>query len=62
LVARGERPLYCLRQADDGSWTVIALPWVIVPAMPRRDVVEAARGAIAAWLEVDGSGFDVEVE
>ena len=60
MVARGERPGYRLIAAQDGAWTVHELPWVMVAATSRRDTLEAARAAIAEWLDVAPDAFDVE--
>ena len=59
MIARGERPMYRLRP-QDGRWTVDALPWVTLTATGRREVLEAARAAIAEWLEVPPDAFDLE--
>ena len=60
MIARGERPGYRLRTGQDGAWTVDALPWVSVAATGRRDALDAARVAIAEWLDVPTDSFDVE--
>jgi hypothetical protein len=59
MIARGERPGYRLR-AQGGHWTVDALPWITVTAAYRWDAIQAARAAIAAWLEVTIDSFDVD--
>jgi hypothetical protein len=61
MVARGDRPAYRLRMAQDGRWTVTEAPWLDVPTVDRRDVVQAATRVIAAWLDCDPAAFDVEV-
>jgi hypothetical protein len=61
MIARGERPGYRVRTAQDGRCAVDALPWLSVPATSRREVLAAARAAIAGWLEVAPESFDVEV-
>jgi hypothetical protein len=61
MVARGERPGYRVVAAQGGRWTVDALPWVSVTAMGRGEALEAARAAIAEWLDVAAEAFDLEV-
>lgn len=60
MVARGERPMYRLQAAQGGRWTVDALPWVSVVATGRRAALDAARAAIAEWLDVPPEAFHVE--
>ena len=60
MVARGERPGYRLRAAQDGSWTVEGLPGVMVTAETRKAAMTAAKAAIAAVLEVDPESFDLD--
>jgi len=40
--------------------SVDALPWVSVTATGRREALDEARAAIAAWLEVEPDTLDVE--
>ena len=58
---RGDRPAYRVTTAQDGRWTVDAMPWVSVAAVNRREALDEARAAIAAWLEVEPDAFDVEI-
>ena len=60
MVSRGERPGYRIGLAQDGTWTVDALPWVTVTATGRREAMDGARAAIAEWLDVPPEAFDVE--
>lgn len=60
LIARGERPLYRLRAAQDGDWTVGGYPWLSVAATGCREALTEARAVIAEWLEVPPEAFDVE--
>jgi hypothetical protein len=60
MVARGDRPAYRVRMAQDGRWLVDALPWLPLAATSRREALDEARAAIAAWLEVDVAAFDLE--
>jgi hypothetical protein len=60
-VARGERPLYRVRMAQDGTWAVDWCPWLTLTATDRRGAAAAARAAVADWLEVDGSAVEVAV-
>jgi hypothetical protein len=60
VIARGERPLYRVRMAQDGRWAVDWCPWLPLAATDRREAVAAARAAVAGWLEVDGSMVEVE--
>ena len=59
MVARGQRPMYRVR-AQDGRWTVHAMAWLSVAATGRSEALDAARAAIAEWLEVSPQAFDVE--
>jgi hypothetical protein len=59
--ARGERPLYRVSAAPDGSWRVEWTPWVTLVATGRRAALEEARAAIAEWLDVPPIAFDVEI-
>ena len=61
MIARGDRPAYRVTTAQDGRWTVDAMPWVSVAAVNRREALDEARAAIAAWLEVEPDAFDVEI-
>ena len=60
MIARGDRPGYRLMPAQDGRWQVDALPWLSVTAQARREALDEARAAIAAWLDVRPDSFDVE--
>jgi hypothetical protein len=59
MIARGERPGYRLTAAQDGSWTVDALPWLSVAATGRWEALDEARGVIATWLDVPPESFDL---
>ena len=59
MIARGERPGYRIRPAQDGSWTVDGLPGVRVAGDTKRAALTAARTAIATVLEVDPESFDL---
>ena len=51
MIARGERPGYRLRAAQDGSWAVDGHPRVTVTADTERAALAAVRAAIAAcWM------------
>jgi hypothetical protein len=60
-IARGERPLYRVRTAQDGSWSVEGCPWLSVTASDRRGARESATRAVADWLDVEPDAFEVEV-
>ena len=51
--------MYRLR-AQEGGWTVDALPWVVLTAAGRQAALEATRAAVAEWLDVPPEAFDVE--
>jgi hypothetical protein len=59
-IARGDRPLYRVRIAQDGSWDVDWCPWLVGTAANRRVALAEARATIAEWLEVDPEAFEVE--
>lgn len=59
MIAGGERPMYRLR-AQDGRWTVEAMSWLAVTTTSRRGELDAARAAIAEWLDVPPDSFDVK--
>jgi len=59
MIARGERPGYRLRAAQDGLWAIDGLPGAVA-ASGRREALDAARAAIAEWLDVPPDAFDVE--
>lgn len=61
MIAHGERPLYRVTVASDISWTVNDLPDLRGVAASRRRAVDAARAAVAAFLEVDADAFDLRV-
>jgi hypothetical protein len=56
MIARGQRPPYRVR-AQDGRWTVDAMAWLSVAATSRPEALDAARAAIAAWLDVSADTF-----
>lgn len=60
MIARGDRPAYRVTAAEDGRWRVDTLPWVSLTATGRREALDEARAAIAAWLQVEPHAFDVE--
>lgn len=62
MISRGERPSYTVRLGEGDRWTIVGLPWIVLAATSRRGASEAARAAIAAFLEVDPERFDVEVD
>ena len=61
MIARGDRPGYRITPAKDGRWHVDALPWLSVALKGRREALDEARAAIAAWLDASPDCFDVEV-
>ncbi len=54
------RPAYGVMAARDGSWSVLGRPWLVIDAKDRRSAVEATRAAVAEWLAVSSSAFDLE--
>lgn len=60
MIARGDRPAYRVTAAEDGRWRVDSLPWVSLTATGRREALDEARAAIAAWLQIEPDAFDVE--
>ena len=62
MIARGERPAYRLRKAQDGRWTVSECPWLALAAMERREALSEAVRAVAGWLHCDADAFDVAVD
>lgn len=62
MIARGERPAYRVRMAQDGRRVVDGMPWLPLSATARREALDEARAAIAAWLEVRPHAFDVEAD
>jgi hypothetical protein len=61
MIARGERPGYRVVETGDGETIhIVELPWLGRIATSRGDAVGRARTAIARWLGVDPSAFDVE--
>ncbi len=61
MIASGERPpVYRVRMAPDGRWSIEWTPWLPIEASNRDEALEAARAAIAAWLEVEPDRFEVE--
>ena len=60
MVARGDRPGYRLVVAQDGSWTIDAMSWLLVVATTRSEAIDAVRAAITEWLDVPPEAFDVE--
>jgi hypothetical protein len=47
--------------AQDGAWTVEWCPWLPAVVANRGDALAGAGEAIARWLEVDPTAFDVEL-
>jgi hypothetical protein len=45
---------------EDERWKVDAMPWVTVTATGRREALDEARAAIAAWLDVPSDAFNLE--
>jgi hypothetical protein len=62
MVARGERPAYRLRVAQDGRWTVSECPWLRIASTERRAARAEAVRALSAWLDCDSAAFDVAVD
>jgi hypothetical protein len=62
MIARGERPAYRLRVAQDGRWTVSECPWLRIASTERWEARAEAIRAVSAWLDCDSSAFDVEVD
>ncbi len=62
MIARGERPLYRVRTALDGSYAIVGSPWLPVPVVGRRESLAAVRVVIAAELDVPADAFDVAME
>lgn len=60
MIARGERPTYRIRTAQDCRWTLDGMPWLSLAATSRREALDEARAAIATWLGVPLDAFDVE--
>ena len=60
MVARGERPSYRVRMAEDDSWIVEGRPWLPIAAASRSEALASARKLVAGWLEVDESAVDIE--
>lgn len=61
MIARKDRPCYRVAETGDGATVhIIELPWIAPLEATRRDAVDRARGAIAAWLGVQPDTFDVE--
>lgn len=63
MIARKDRPCYRVAETGDGATVhIIELPWIAPLEASRRNAVDQARGAIAAWLGVRPDTFDVERE
>jgi hypothetical protein len=61
MISRRERPLYRIADTGDGRTIhVVELPWLPPIDATRSTAIERGRDAIAAWLDVDRSAFDVE--
>jgi hypothetical protein len=58
-ISQGERPMYRLLPRGDGTWTVPAMPGLILDS-DARGVVDQTRAAIAVLLDVPPDSFDVE--
>ena len=59
MIARGERPGHRIGGDQDGSWSVVGLPGVVVTAETKRAARTAAPTAIPAVLEFDPDSFDL---
>ena len=63
MIARRDRPCYRVAETGDGITVhVIELPWIAPIESSRRNAIDRAREAIAAWLDVQPDAFDVERE
>jgi hypothetical protein len=62
MIARGERPAYRLRMAQDGRWTLSEAPWLGVARASRREALTEAVRAISEWLDCDPASFDIAVD
>ena len=61
MIARGDRPGYRIAETGDGETIhIVELPWLGRLTASRTDAVRRAKDAIAGWLGVDQSAFDVE--
>jgi hypothetical protein len=59
-IRSGERSVYQVLAAPDGSWSVLARPWLVIDANDRRSALEATRAAVVEWRGVCPDQFDVE--
>jgi len=62
MIARGERPAYRLRLAQDGRWTISEAPWLGVARASRREALTEAIHAISEWLDCDPAAFGIAVD
>jgi len=66
MVARREQPLFRIETEPDGGRVTlircVGFAWVVTESAARADVLDAARGEIAAWLDVDPMGLRVEMD
>jgi hypothetical protein len=63
MIARKDRPCYRVAETGDGATIhIIELPWIAPLEASRRDAIDRAREAIAAWLDVQPDAVDVERE
>ena len=61
MIARKDRPCYRVAATGDGSTVhIVELPWISPVKASRREAIDRAREAIAAWLDVQPEAFDVE--
>ena len=59
-IRQGQGPLYRVRAAQDGRWSIDGCSWLVIDAHDRRSAVVAAREEVANWLGVRPDAFDVE--
>ena len=61
MIARKDRPCYRVAETGDGATVhIVELPWIVPIEATRRDAIDRAREAIAAWLGVQPDTFDIE--
>ncbi len=60
MIARGERPDYRVRTAQDGRSKVLRCPWLSMDADDRRGAAGVAKTTVTKWLGVHPGALDVE--
>jgi hypothetical protein len=61
MIARKDRPCYRVAETGDGNTVhIVELPWIAPIKAGRREAIDRAREAIAAWLDIQPEAFDVE--